>query len=69
MLVVAQNGKIERELGHKCMCAVIKWTGIWFSLQQLSAGKGDLAPFWLCSWVEGSAPRNIAPILLANDTT
>jgi len=24
----AQNGKIQRELGHECMCPVIKWIGI-----------------------------------------
>jgi len=35
----------------------------------VSVGKGDLAPFWLCSWVDGSAPRNIAPMLFASDTT
>ena len=31
----------NRELGQKCMCPVIKWTGIQFSLQQL------------CQWVKG----------------
>ena len=40
-----------------------------FASTIVSVDKGDLAPFWLCSWVDGSAPRNIAPMLFASDTT
>lgn len=40
-----------------------------FASTIVSVGKGDLAPSWLCSWVDDSAPRNIAPMLFADDTT
>jgi hypothetical protein len=49
--------------GLPCNCLVTKLMKISSMLPQLTVGNGKIAEFWKSSWIQGQAPKNIAPSL------